>query len=109
MSISSMRIGSRLSLSFAILLGLLFAVSAVSLSRIEGLALVTQSIVEVQAKRVFVAWQANHHAQAAANCLLKLLLTRDRGQRVALYREMDAELAASDEAVANLAMTLQSN
>jgi len=103
-----MRIGPRLALSFAVLLGLLFAVSAVSLTRLEGLSLVTQTIVEVQAKRVFVAWQANHHAQAAANSLLNLLQTSAREKRVALYREMDAELAASDEAVANLAKSLES-
>ena len=108
MLLSSMRIGPRLALSFAVLLGLLFAVGAVSLSRLEGLAQVTQSIVEVQAKRVFVAYEANHHAQAAANCLLKLLQTTARESRVVLYREMDAELAASDDAVAKLGMTLQS-
>lgn len=102
---NSMRIGSRLAISFAILLGLLFSVAAVSLNRLEELAQVTQTIVEVQAKRVFLAYEANHHSQAAANCLLKLLQTTDRAKRVALYADMDAELATADEAVAKVANT----
>jgi len=108
MTIGSMRIGSRLAVSFSILLGLMFAVAAVSLSRLEDLAKVTQTIVHVQAKRVFLAYEANSHAQVAANCLLKLLQTTARERRIVLYAEMDAELAASDEAVANLGNTLLS-
>lgn len=106
MTSGSLRIGPRLALSFSLMLGLLFAVAAVSLVRLEGLAQVTQTIVEVQAKRVFVAYEANHHAQMAANCLLKLLQTTERERRVVLYGEMDAELAASDQAVADLGKTL---
>ena len=103
-----MRIGSRLAVSFSVLLGLLFSVAAVSLFRFEELASVTQSIVDVQVQRVFLAHEANQHAQSAANCLLKLLQTTARERRVALYAEMDAELAAADEAVAKLGNTLQS-
>ena len=108
MTFGSMRIGPRLALSFSVLLGLLFAVAAVSLQRLDGLSQVTQGIVEVQAKRVFLAYEANHHGQSAANCLLKLLQTKERERRTVLYAEMDAELAASDEAVAKLGGTLQS-
>lgn len=108
MNMSSMRIGSRLAVSFSLLLGLLFAVAAVSLYRFEGLAKVTEAIVDIQAKRVFLAYEANHHGQAAANCLLKLLQTTVRERRVLLYAEMDAELAAADEAVDKLGDTLRS-
>lgn len=108
MNLAAMRIGPRLAVSFAVLLGLLLAVASVSLHRFEGLAQVTQGIVEIQAKRVFLAYEANHHAQAAANCLLKLLQTADRDRRVVLYAEMDAELAAADEAADKLDNTFQS-
>ena len=105
---ASMRIGTRLALSFALLLGLLLAVATVSLQRFRSLAGVTQTIVEVQTTRAFLAQSANQHAQTAANDLLKLLLTSAREQRVLLYGDMDRELAASDQAVESIAQTVQS-
>ncbi|MBV8471597.1 MAG: EAL domain-containing protein [Burkholderiaceae bacterium] len=104
----SMRIGSRLTISYGLLLGLLFTVAAVSYFRFMELASVTRNIVEIQTRRAFLAQEANQHAQAAANYLFKLLLTAERSRRVQLYGEMDAELAASDDAVAEIAKTVQS-
>ncbi|OIQ87086.1 cyclic di-GMP phosphodiesterase Gmr [mine drainage metagenome] len=108
MTMGLMKIGTRLTVSFAVLLCLLIAVSTVSLSRFDGLAAVTRTIVEVQVRRAFLAQEANLHAQAAANSLLKLLQTPDRERRVRLYAQMDAELASSDAAVTEVAKTLLS-
>lgn len=101
-------IGVRLALSFCLLLALLMADATVSVQRLQRLANVTQTIVEVQSRRAFLAQSANQHALAAANDLLKLLLTQERDKRVQLYTDMDGELAASDEAVASIAQTVQS-
>jgi len=101
-------IGVRLFLSFALMLALLMAVGFVSIKHLQRLANVTQSIVEVQSRRAFLAQSANEHALTAANDLLKLLLTQDRDKRVQLYADMDSELAASDEAVTSIAQTVQS-
>lgn len=95
-------IGARLVISFAVLLGLLLAVAAVSLTRIEGISAVTRSIVEQQAARLTLAQDANQHAQAAATRLFQLLITFDREQRIPIYTVMDGELAAADDAVAAL-------
>ncbi len=101
-----MRIGVRLGLSFALILGLLIAVSAVSLYSVHRLASVTNSIVYTQTNRVFLAQLSNQHSQAAANDLLKLLLTTDQVRRVPLYNAMDTELAASDDALTKIANSM---
>ncbi|HLA36665.1 MAG TPA: EAL domain-containing protein [Rhodocyclaceae bacterium] len=106
--LGSIKIGQRLRIAFALVIGLLLAVAVVSLTLFNGLSRVTQTIVDVQVRRVFLAQEANHHAQRAATCLLKLLQTTERARRIALYGEMDAELAASDAAVEHVGRTLQS-
>ncbi|OGB75622.1 MAG: hypothetical protein A2496_21075 [Burkholderiales bacterium RIFOXYC12_FULL_60_6] len=98
-------IRARLILAFSVLLGLLLAVAAVSLQRLEGLTTTTQEIVNYQARRVFMAQSMNLHAQAAAIDLLKLLQTPERDKRVPLYAAMDEEMAASSKAVNDLAQT----
>jgi diguanylate cyclase (GGDEF)-like protein len=102
-----MRIGSRLNVSFTILLLLLLAVAMVSLTRLSNLTTVTQSIVDVQAKRVDLAHQANQHAQSAATKLLELLQTSEREHRIPLYASMDAEIAAMDAAFANIGINAE--
>lgn len=105
MTIHLTSIRARLILAFSVLLGLLLAVAAVSLQRLEGLTATTQEIVNIQARRVFFAQSMNLHAQAAAIDLLKLLQTPERDQRVPLYATMDEEMAASAKAVHDLAQT----
>lgn len=95
-------------LAFAVLLGLLFAVAAVSLQRLEGLTAKTQEIVDYQARRVFLAQRVNQHALAASISLLKLLQTPERDKRVPLYAAMDADIAASDQAASELGDTMLS-
>ncbi|MDO9143165.1 MAG: EAL domain-containing protein [Rhodoferax sp.] len=105
MTIHFASIRARLILAFSVLLGLLLAVAAVSLQRLEVLTATTQEIVNYQARRVFMAQSMNLHAQAAAIDLLKLLQTPERDQRVPLYAAMDEEMAASAKAVHDLAQT----
>ncbi len=98
----------RLILAFSILLGLLLAVAAVSLQRLEGLTQTTQSIVNFQARRALLAQRLNQHAQAEAIILLNLLQTTERDTRVKLYAALDEEIAASGQAVNDLDMTMLS-
>ncbi|MBI5109824.1 MAG: EAL domain-containing protein [Rhodocyclales bacterium] len=97
-----MSIRARLALAFALLLGLMFAVAAVTLARLDGLTAKSRELVDHQARRVRLAQQVNQQAQAAAIGLLKLLQTPRREDRVPLYAAMDANLAASDRAVREL-------
>ncbi|TDR80097.1 putative bifunctional diguanylate cyclase/phosphodiesterase [Paludibacterium purpuratum] len=100
--LNSLRIGTRLGLAFALLLALLGAVAAVSLSRLDRLLTVTQSLVDVQVQKLYLAHMADQHALTAANQLLILLQTPDRNRRVGLYQQMDGELDAADLAVTRL-------
>jgi len=104
----NMSIRARLILAFAVLLGLLFAVAAVSLQRLDGLTASTQEIVNYQARRALLAQRLNQHAQAEANILLNLLQTPARDDRVRLYAALDEEIAASGQAVVDLDKTMLS-
>lgn len=97
-----MSIRARLAMAFALLLGLMVAVAAVTLGRLDDLTAKARELVDHQARRVVLAQQVNQHAQAAAIGLLKLLQTPRRDDRVPLYAAMDASLAASDRAVREL-------
>ena len=103
--LKTLSIRARLILAFAVLLGLLFAVAAVSLQRLDGLTASTQEIVNVQARRALLAQRINQHAQAEAIILLNLLQTTARDDRVKLYAALDEETAASGKAVSDLDMT----
>lgn len=98
----SLHIGSRLAISFSVLLGLLFVVAAVSLIRLGELSAVTRAIVDVQVRRVALAHDANQHAQSAANQLLQLLQATEREKRVPLYTMMDADISAMDAAITDI-------
>ncbi len=99
-------IRARLVLGFAVLLGLLFAVAAVPLQRLEDLTARTHDIVDRQVQLAILSQRANQHAQAAAIGLLNLMQTAQREARVPQYAAMDAELAAADRAVAGLEMAM---
>lgn len=102
---SAISIRARLFLAFSVLLGLLFAVAAVSLQRIDALTGTTQQLVNFQARRVFIAQSMTQHAQSGAVNLLNLLQTSARDNRVPLYAAMDEQLAASNNAVRDLGET----
>ena len=106
--LKNLSIRARLILAFTVLLGLLLAVAAVSLQRLEGLTAATQEIVNFQARRALLAQRINQHAQAEAIILLNLLQTKARDDRVKLYAALDEEIAASGKAVSDLDMTMLS-
>lgn len=108
MMFHNLSIRARLMLAFAFLLGLLFAVAAVSLQRIDSLTATTQEIVNDHARRALLAQRINQHAQAEAIILLNLLQTTVRDRRVQLYAALDEEIAASGQAVNDLDMTMLS-
>ncbi len=99
-------IRAQLVLAFAVLLGLLLAVAAVSLQRLDGLTATTQEIVNLQVRRALLAQRINQHAQAEAIILLNLLQTTKRDDRVRLYAKLDEEMAASNKAVSDLDKTM---
>jgi diguanylate cyclase (GGDEF)-like protein len=99
---SSLSIRARLILSFSVLLCLLLAVASVSLQRFQVLTDKTGELIDEEVRRVFLAQNANQHAQAAAIYLLKILQTPEREKRVPLYAEMDADNAASESAITEL-------
>lgn len=98
----SLSIRSRLILSFSVLLCLLLAVAAVSLQRFHDLTDKTDILINEEVRRVFLAQNANQHAQAAAIGLLKILQAHQREERVRLYTEMDADNTATHLAVTEL-------
>ncbi len=96
---SSLSIRIRLILSFTALLCLLLAVAAVSLQRFQSLTEKTGILIDNDVRLVFLVQRANQRAQAAAICLLRLLQTPGRDQRVPIYAEMDADFADFNGAV----------
>lgn len=101
-----MSIRGRLVASFASLLVLLFVVAAVSLNHFKTLSDKTQTLVDQQARRVFLAQRLNSQAQDAAIFLLNLLQTARRDDRVPLYLAMDESIAESNQTVKELTQTL---
>lgn len=104
--LNGLRISIRLWLSFALLLILLLAVAAISLSHMNRLTHVSQSLLDGQQQNQYLAQRANQQALTAANNLLLLLQTTDKQQRISLYRQMDEELAASDLSITLLGKAL---
>lgn len=107
--IRSLRIGLRLSIAFSMLLGLLFLLATVSLLHFEKVSTITHNIVDVQAKRVSLIHDVDQHADLAANYLLQLLKTSKSEERIPLYRQINTELTAKDEALAKIGMTMQAS
>jgi len=106
MMFKTMSIRARLSMAFAVLLGLLLTLATVSLQRLDRLTTSTQEIVNVLERRALLAKRINQHAQAEAIILLNLLQTTARDERVRLYAELDEEMAASGQAVSDLDLTM---
>ena len=98
----NLRIGSRLAAAFTLLLLFLLAVAAFALVQMEKQSEVTRVIVDEQALRVSLAESLQRHAQGAALPLLQLLVTPERDKRIPLYKQMDDENAAADNALDQL-------
>lgn len=96
-------IRQRLLASFALLLLLMAAVSGVALQRLNALTVGIDHLSGQEARVAVLAQQANQHVQSAAFHLVRLLQTLERSERAPLYAAMDAALAKSGAAMAELA------
>ncbi|MBO0397143.1 MCP four helix bundle domain-containing protein [Aeromonas veronii] len=97
-----MRIRSRLTLSYVVLLVFLAAIAAVAASRLTMLAGTTRTLVEEDSRRTALANAINIHAESAAGRLLLLFILEARDQRVEIYKEIDRHNADIHDALAEL-------
>lgn len=95
----------RLFASFGILLTLMLVVSVVALQRLNALTVAIDHLSGQQARGAALAQQANQYTQRAAVYLLRLLQTPSRSDRAPLYSGMDAAMAMSSRAMADLTMS----
>jgi methyl-accepting chemotaxis protein len=87
--LSNLRIGQRLGFSFLLILVFLFAISWVSIERMQVSSQASKQFVEQDVFRSALASEMNIEAQAAALQLLQILSTDDWEKRTQLYRSMD--------------------
>lgn len=104
-----MKIRSRLTLSYAILLGFLAAVLVVAATKLDKVAETTQLLVEEDARRTELAQAINLHAESAAGRLLLLFILEEREQRVGIYQEIDQHNASIDQALEALRLLMQTS
>lgn len=97
-----MRIRSRLTLSYVVLLVFLAAIAAVAASRLTMLAGTTRTLVEEDSRRTALANAINIHAESAAGRLLLLFILEARDQRVEMYKEIDRHNADINDALTEL-------
>jgi diguanylate cyclase (GGDEF)-like protein len=98
----SLSIRSRLGLVIGLLWLLLALVSAIAYTGFQELSRTANELVDRDARLAILATRTNQHAQSAALHLMRLLLTTDREQRVALYASMDEALNTADQALKQL-------
>lgn len=104
-----MRIGTRLSVSYLILIVLLVSISLVSIIRFESITASNEEIINGDAIRADLANKINLHAESAAGRLALLFILDDRELRVKTYQEIDAHNAAIDHALEKLIPLLTNN
>lgn len=95
--VTRLKIGPRLIISFSVLLVLMGIIAIVSTSRIATLSANNESLINKDLSQLLLAKDINTEAEEAAIRLLTILSTRDREQRVNLYREMDQHIAKLNE------------
>ncbi|HCZ9271447.1 TPA: methyl-accepting chemotaxis protein [Vibrio alginolyticus] len=94
-----MRIRSRLSLSYAVLLVFLAAIAVVAALRLENLAANTLTLVEKDSRRAELTHAINLHSESAAGRLLLLFILNERDQRVNMYKDIDRHNASINSAL----------
>ncbi|GAA3918869.1 methyl-accepting chemotaxis protein [Litoribacillus peritrichatus] len=102
MSLANMKIGTRLGLSFSVILALMLVIAVLALSRLNAMSDSAQKFVNEDVARVLDASDINIQAQAAALSLLQILATEDREQRFKLYAQMDEHNKKLDTMIADL-------
>ncbi|MEO9455940.1 methyl-accepting chemotaxis protein, partial [Chromobacterium phragmitis] len=95
--LQTIKVGPRLSVSFAALLAILLAISASVWSGLARIEQSAQAIVNDDASKQQAAADLDRHSQNAALLLLQIISTPERAQREPLYAAMDeANRRASD-------------
>ncbi len=89
MFLSNFKIGTRLGISFSIILALMLVIALLALTRLNSLSESSSKFVNEDVARVMHASEINIQAQAAALSLLQILTTTDRQARIKLYAQMD--------------------
>ena len=103
--LAQLRIRTRLGLAFAVLLGLLLALAALSIHRLSSLSDALNRIVDEQSVTRDTVNEINRNAEAAARKLL-VLMSADAEMRIAAYAEIDAANHRLDDAMQRLALVL---
>lgn len=96
-----LRIASRLTLAFSVLLALTLVLAALATNRLSGLALAYERVVAEQLEISGRVDRARHNADIAVRKLL-VLVGLKRDARVQAYAEIDAANARLNEALAGL-------
>ncbi len=99
--LSKISISKRLGLSFIIILFLLVVISSISLTQINRQSLMAQEFISNDVTKFIEINTIKSHAERSALLLLQIIPTNNREQRIALYKEMDDENKALDEAINN--------
>lgn len=92
-------IRARLISAISLLLALLIVVSALSYRGFQTISSSAHDLVDRKARLAFLSDRSNQNAQTAASILLRLLLTGEREERVALYTAMDEAMNANGQAL----------
>ena len=95
--LGSARIGTRLTLAFALMLLLLLVVAGFASLQMNEQKEVMRRIITEQVQRESLAEDLERNAQGATVPLLQLLLTQDREQRIPLYKAIDDANARVDQ------------
>jgi len=97
--LSNMRISQRLGLSFAVILLLLVMISTLALTQMNKQSAMAQDFVTNDVTKFVDISSIKSHAQRSALLLLQILPTEERSQRISLYKEMDEENRALNQAL----------
>ncbi len=102
--LSNFKIGTRLAISFALIIGLLLVMVFMSLAKIKILSNANEHLINNELSNLILTSEINMKAEAATINLLMILATTDRDARVALYKEMDANNAKVDKLIEKLSL-----
>lgn len=100
--LSNVKIGTRLGISFALIISLLLIMVFISLARVKDLTDTNENLINNELSNLILTSDINTKAEAATINLLMILATPNRDQRIPLYKEMDASNARMDELLTKL-------
>ncbi len=95
--LANTRIGTRLGLSFGIIVIFLIIITSIAISSLKSQTQTTRDFINADVAQLELAHAINAEAQAAALKLLQILSTIERDDRIPLYKEMDAHNATLNQ------------